>query len=171
MKRYLPFLIPSILIIVVGVGVKFWVTRAELVPQPVVETDFANLDTQEPFVRIRGTAHYPVVIHQTVPGNLFTEEKTYYLFPLFADHDVSNRAIRVMVRTERPPEELVSYEVMTLEGRLSAPDHHKLPFSTEIAIGQRSDYFFTDQMVLLEPWKIESDGEIWSLHPELEAAP
>ena len=168
MKRYLPFLVPFVLIVVVGVGVKFWVSRAELIPQPVVDTDFANLDPRVSNVRIRGMAHYPVVIRQTVPGNLFTSEKTYYLFPLFPEHDTSDRAIRVMMRTVRPPEDLVSYEIMTVEGRISAPDHYKLPFSTEIAIGQRSDYFFTDQMVLLEPWKIASAGEIWTLYPESE---
>jgi len=171
LKRYLPFLVPTVLIVAGGIGVKLWVSRSDLVPQPVVETDFANLDPLASFVRIRGTAHYPVVIRQTVPGNLLTAEKTYYLFPLFPEHDVDNRAIRVMVRTERPPEERVSYEVMTLEGRISPPDHHKLPFSTEIAIGKRSDYYFTDQMVLLEPWKITSDGQVWTLHDDAEDAP
>lgn len=168
MKRYLPFLVPFVVIVFVGVGVKFWVSGEDLVPQPVVETNFADLDPQEPYVRIEGMAHYPVVINQTVPGNLFVADKKYYLFPLFPKHETADRAIRVMVRTERPPEDLVSYEFMTLEGRISAPDHRKLPFNTEIAIGKRSDYFFTDQMVLLEPWKIESDGEVWELHPETE---
>ncbi len=163
-KRYLPFLVPFVSIVVVGVGVKFWVSGEDLVPQPVVQTDFANLDPDEHFIRIEGMAHYPVVINQTVPGNLFTDDKTYYLFPLFSKHDTSDRAIRIMVRTTRKPERMVSYEFMALEGRISFPDHRKLPFSTEIEIGKRSDYFFTDEMVLLEPWKIESDGEVWELH-------
>ena len=69
----------------------------------------------------------------------------------------------MLVRTARKPERFVAYEYMTLEGRLSLPTSDKVPFSTEIELGKRSEYFFTDEMVLLEPWRIEVEDEVWEL--------
>jgi hypothetical protein len=116
---------------------------------------------ESPFVRLEAMAHYPIIIKQTIPGGLFSDDRTMYLFPLFPKHDTGDRAIRVLVRADRRPEDMVSFEFMTVEGHLALPTADKVPFSTEIALGKRTEYFFTDDMVLLEAWRIESDGEVW----------
>jgi len=59
-------------------------------------------------------------------------------------------------RTQRPPEHLVSYELMTVEGRIERPTVNKVPFDTEILLGKGTDYFFADDLLLIEPWVIES---------------
>ena len=118
-----------------------------------------EIDPEEPFVRVRGTAHYPVVIRQEQPGNLLMPARTFYLFPLFPEGEVDDREVRVLVRTERAPERLVSYEELALEGRVSFPTADKVPWATEIEMGKRSGYFFSDRVVLIEPWRIEVAGE------------
>jgi hypothetical protein len=112
-------------------------------------------------VRVKGMAHYPIVIKQKVPGNMFFEEQVYYLFAFFAPGDSGERAIRIIVRTQRPPPSLVSYETMTIEGHISFPTQQKIPFETEIELGKKTEYFFIDEMLLLEPSSIEVDGEVW----------
>lgn len=167
LKRWLPFALLALLIVATGVSARVWVllndgpARCEVSHRRTLE----SLSLDEPCVRIEAMAHYTVVVRQTVPGNLLAPERTYFLFPLFPEHETSDRAIRVLVRVPREPERLVSYEFMTLEGRLSPVTVDKVPFHTEIAIGKRSDYFFTDDMLLLEPTRIEADGEVWTLEP------
>ena len=87
------------------------------------------------------------------------------MFPLFADHQTAERAIRVLVLTERPPEDLVSFETMTISGRLLPVTTAEVPLGTEVQIGQRSDYFFTDEMLLLVPEEVRSGSEVWTPHP------
>lgn len=163
MNKALAFLVPFVLIVLVGVGTWWWSQRPEPRGNPV-EMPLYDIDPSEPFVRVRGTAHYPVVIKQHEPGGLLTSPRTFYLFPLFPEGDTQGREVRVLVRTLREPERLVSYEVMAIEGRVSFPTKEKVPFQTEIELGKRSDYFFSDSMVLLEPWRVEVEGEeTWEL--------
>ncbi len=155
--RKLVWMVPLISGVVGAALVVLWQTtepRGDPVP-----AELEDLDISVPFVRVSGMAHYPVVIRQTIPGRPFSPEKQLYVFPLFGPHDTEGRAVRVLVRTARKPDDLVSYEFMTLEGHVSVPTPDKVPFSTEVALGKRSDYFFTDDMVLLEPWRIEVEGE------------
>ncbi|MFT4624504.1 MAG: hypothetical protein ACI8PZ_003163 [Myxococcota bacterium] len=164
MNRYLVFFVPFVSIVTVGVGGRIWLDLNAGIPRgEVVDTELAELDLAEPFVRVSGMAHYPVVIKQTVPGTLITADQTVWLWPLFEPHDTSSRGIRILVRAARPPESLVSFEYMTLEGHLSPVTPEKVPFSTEIELGKRTEYWFTDDMLLLEAWRIESDGEVWEL--------
>lgn len=158
MNKALPFVVPFVAIVAVGGAAALWAGGPEPRGEPV-ETPLYEADPEQPFVRVRGTAHYPVVIQQLQPGNLFTPDRTYYLFPLFPEGDVTDREVRVLVRTERPPERLVSYEVMALEGRVVFPTEDKVPYQTEIEMGKRSDYFFSDSMILIEPWRVEVEGE------------
>ncbi len=163
MKRWLPFLLPFGAIVAAGVGLKMW-SLASSAPRCVAFDDLAldALDPESGCVRVTGQAHYEVVVRQTVPGNLLRDEQTLFLFPLFAEGQTGERAVRVLVRTEREPEDLVSYETMTVEGRAELVTAEKVPFGTEIEIGKRSDYFFTDDMVLLVPERVTVDGEVWS---------
>ena len=166
MKRALAFIIPFFVVFGIGLAI-FMMTRDTGIPRgEPVAMDIGDVHLEQPFVRLQGMAHYPVVVRQTVPGNLLVEPKTLYLFPLFAEHETGDRAIRVLVRTERAPEAMVAYEYMVVEGHLSMPTPDKVPYSTEISLGKRSDYFFTDEMLVLEPWRIEADGEVWELAEE-----
>lgn len=164
MKKALPLLVPLVLFLVIvaaGAAVRWASTRPAPRGEPVSQ-EIAELHPSEPFVRVRGTAHYPVVIKQRVPGNLFVDDRTYYLYPLFAEGVVDDRAIRALIRTERAPERFVSYEVMTVEGRVLPLTEDKVPFDIEVQFGRRGDYFFADNAVLLEPWRIEVEGEgVW----------
>jgi hypothetical protein len=163
-KRFVVFLVPFAAIVTIGIAAKV-ITSGEAIKRGTpVDMDWGDLGEDVPFVRVRGTAHYPVVIRQRVPGNLLVEERELFLFPLFDASDTSGRGIRVLVRTEREPDNLVSFETMTLEGYVSVPTPENVPFETEIALGKRSDYFFTDGMLLLEPWKVEvKDEDTWEL--------
>jgi isocitrate dehydrogenase kinase/phosphatase len=73
------------------------------------------------------------------------------------------RAIRVLVRADLRPEDMVSFQFMTVEGHVALPTADKVRYSTEIELGTRTPYLFTDDMVLLEAWRIESGDEIWAV--------
>ena len=146
----------------VGIGVWWTVRTPDLQRGEPVETEVEVHDLDQPFVRVEGMAHYPVVVKQTVPPVFFwQEEEVFYLFPLFPKHEVEEMAVRVLVRTPREPERFVAYEYMTLEGHLSLPTAAKVPYNMEIQLGKHSDYYFTDEMILLEPWRIEAEDEVW----------
>jgi hypothetical protein len=152
--------------VILAVGLTF-ALRAKLADPanrygPAVEVAYEDINIGTPDIRVKAMAHYPIVIKQRVPGNLFFAEKNYYLYALFAPYDTDERAIRVIVRTERPPPSLVSYEYMTIEGHLSFPTQNQIPFETEIELGKKTDYFFIDDMLLLEPSSIEVAGEVWT---------
>ncbi len=162
MRRWLPFVLPFLAIVLAGSGVKLWLALTELPPcAQLTEQRVADLSLEAPCVTVEGQAHYEVIVKQTIPGNLLFEEETLYLFPLFARDEALERAIRVLVRTERPPEDLVSFENLTISGRLMPVTTDDVPFGTEIQIGKRSDYFFTDQMLLLVPERIVSEDGVW----------
>ncbi len=163
-RRLLPFFVPFTVILTIGLTLALRAKFADpaLSYGPVVEVAYNDINIGTRDIRVKGMAHYPIVINQRVPGNLFFEEKNYYLYALFAPYDTKERAIRVIVRTERPPPSLVSYEYMTIEGHLSFPTQDQVPFETEIELGKKTDYFFIDEMLLLEPTSIEVDGEIWT---------
>lgn len=162
MKRALPFVLIAVGIVVIGVLIRVLTAEPPLAPSgEAVVMPLAEVHLEVPEVRLVGMAHYPVVIRQVVPGNIFKKEQTWFLFPLFKAGDTSDRAVRVLVRTTRKPDRYVSYEHMKLEGRVRRPTPDIVPFNTEIALGKRSDYFFTDEMVVLEPWWVESEGEVW----------
>jgi len=156
-RRWIAFLVPFAVVVLLGTAVVGWnrgwvgdTARGE----PVFTT-FEDLDSGVRAVRISGMAHYSVVVEQHAPGNLFHTPKTYYLFGLFPPYDTASRMISVLVRTTREPEDLVSFELMTIEGRLSRPALDKVPFDTEVILGKRSDYYFAEDMLLLEPWTVE----------------
>lgn len=168
MRRWLPFAILFAAVFVAGsVGVavaRGWI-GGEQRGEPVY-TAIDDLDPTVPYVRVSGMAHYTAVVEQHVPGTLFHDPQDYYLYALFPPYDTESRAITVLVRTDREPEDLVSYELMTLEGRVSKPTLDEVPFDTEIILGKQTDYYFSDHLLLIEPWLIEE-----GLDPRAAPAP
>ena len=80
--------------------------------------------------------------------------------------DTDEREVRVLVRTERQPERMVSFEDMEIEGRLLPMDYRKIPFDAETQMSKRSNYYFSDRVYLLEPDTIAVDGEpLWRREP------
>ena len=73
--------------------------------------------------------------------------------------------VRVLVRTTRKPERLVTYETMELSGRIIAATPKLVPYATEIQLGKSGGYFFTDDLVVLTPDEVVSDGEAWRPAP------
>jgi hypothetical protein len=119
-------------------------------PVHYVKVGFEDLTLSEPHIEIDGMAHYTVVIHQRVPGNLFRDERELYVFALFPEHDTQSRSIPLLVRSRNKPEDLVTYEMMTLRGTLRPPIRDVLPFQTEGLFGKRGDYFFADHLLVLD---------------------
>jgi len=129
----------------------WWLLVAESgAPKAYVNVSFDDISLSQPHIEIDGMAHYTVVIHQRVPGNLFRDERELYVFALFPEHDMKSRSIPLLVRSPNKPEDLVSYEMMTLQGTLRAPTRDVLPFQTEGLFGKRGDYFFADHMLVLD---------------------
>lgn len=152
MRRWLPFVLPFVLVL--GVGLALF-ARGDTEPTSFTWRTLDALDLSVPHVRVSGMAHYPVVVEQHVPGNLFRDPQDLYLFPLFPAYDTEGRRIEVLVRTTRKPDPFVSYELMTIEGTLSRPTPDTVPFDTEILLGERSDYHFADDMLVLTPVHVE----------------
>jgi len=40
-----------------------------------------------------------------------------------------------------------------------------VPFSAELEYGKHSDYFFTDDLWLIEPWRVDNGEQVWTLKP------
>jgi hypothetical protein len=170
-KRAAAFVVPFVLVTGGILGFFWWTAEPPLQRQAVIEFDaVSDLDLEQPFVRIEAMAHYPVVVKQkTNPRFPWQHRELFYVFPLFDKHDPDARAVRILVRTKREPERFVAYEYMTVEGRLERPTAETLPYNTEIEFGKRSEYFFTDDLMILEPWQIEHEDGIWTVE-EAEAA-
>ncbi len=159
MRRWLYFFVPFTLISGVGVAIMTWFWVVGMPCDTYTRVDFFDLEPQTRCVTTAGLAHYDVVVTQVVPGNGFFDDQTYYVYGLFPKGVTDEREVRILVRTERPPERYVSFEEMTISGRLLPMDYRKVPFDTEQKMGQRSNYFFSDRALLLEPDHIEVSGE------------
>ena len=161
MPRIFWFMVPAAVVLAVGLA---WVLTRQVTPpcEDFVDANLAKLSLEQGCVRVTAQAHYQVVIKQKIPGNLLEPDRELYLFPLFEEHQTDDRAIRLLVRTERPPDRLVSFESMTVSGRLLPVTYDEVPAGTEVQIGKRADYFFEDGMLLLVPDRVESDGEVWT---------
>lgn len=159
MRRWLFFVVPFALVSTVGIGViaYFWVVGWPC--ESYTPVDFFDLDPRTRCVRTRGSAHYEVVLDTKIAGNGFFADQHYYVFGLFPPGNNQEREIRVLVRTERPPERMVSFEEMEIEGRLIPMDYRKIPFDAETQMGRRSNYYFSDRIYLLEPDRILVSGE------------
>jgi len=157
MKRWLPFLGPFVAVFLGGViaMVALKGCGGRTPPADVPWVAWADLDAETPYVRTSGTAHYGVVVTQHVPGNLIRDAETTYLYPLMAPGDVTERRVRVFVRSHQAPEELVSFEGMAVEGWLSRATPDLAGYDVEVALGRTSEYFFADDMLFLDAVVVE----------------
>lgn len=130
-------------------------------PEVVSEASFETLG-DAPWVRLKGTAHYRATITQREAATLFREERTLYVFPFFPVNETADRAIPVLVRAARPPERLVAYETMVVEGRLRPPTRDVLPPQTEGSLSEKTGYFFADGLWVLDATRIESEDGVWT---------
>lgn len=148
-------------VVVLGGGLAMML-GAEIVPDAFETVAFDTLDpSQARWVRVEGTAHYQPKIKQTTAGSLFKEPGTWWVFPFLPEGDNAERAVPVLVRTRREPERIISFETMTIEGRLSVPSKDRIPHGTETLLGQGGGYFYADTVWLLEPVRIVSDDGVW----------
>lgn len=146
----------------VGAGLLIVGARVEAgIPASFPEVDLEELDMAAPWVRVVGTAHYDSLITQTVPDSLLASGGTWYLFAFFPENDTAGRQIPLLVRTQRPPERLVSFETMTIEGRLVPMTKDKVPPQTETILSKRTDYFFSDEVKLVVPVRVIAEDEVW----------
>lgn len=159
MRRWLYFLVPFALVSTVGIAVTVYVWVVGWPCDDYSPVDFFDLDPRTRCVTVRGSAHYEVVLDTKIPGNGFFGDQHYYVFGLFPAGNTQEREIRVLVRTARPPERLVSFEEMEIDGRLLPMDYRKIPFDAETQLGRRSNYYFSDRVYLLEPDRIRVSGE------------
>ncbi|TNE84339.1 MAG: hypothetical protein EP330_29415 [Deltaproteobacteria bacterium] len=169
MRRYLPFLVPFVLLVLVGAPLAYVWQRdgRPLFEDPTyVATALDAVDpTREPFVEVTGMSHYSVVVKQEMPGKFFQEGRTLYLFPLYEAHDTDSRAVKLLVRTERQPRRLVSYEFMTVRGKVGLATAQQVPFGTEELFG-RKGYYFADEILVIEADEV-SEAPV----PERKVAP
>lgn len=152
MKRYLPFILPFTAVVLGGLVVMAIMSLAgrRTPPTEVPWVPFDQLDITQPYVRTSGMAHYGVVTERIVPGNLIRAQDNSWLFPLTAPYDTEQGAIQVMVKSPVPPEDLVTYELMTVEGWLSRATPEEVPFEIEVKMSRSSGYYFADEMMLLD---------------------
>lgn len=166
MRKFMQFFVPFSVTGFCGLlGYLWWVNQAHVPRGEPVAMAVQEVDGSTPFVRVEGMAHYPIKIRQTVPASLFSEERVYYLFPMFPPDDTSSRQVSLLLRTQRKPDDLVSYESIVVEGHVTRPTPEKVPFSAEMEFGKHSDYFFTDDLWVLEPWRVDNGEEVWELEP------
>ena len=157
MKRWLPFILPFTAVLLGGLLVfaaKTWLF-GRTPPAEVPWVPFDELDVSHEYVRTSGMAHYGVVMEQFAPGNLLRPEERYWLYPLTEPYNTTEGVVRVMVRSEIPPEELVTYELMTVEGWLSRATPQTVSYDVEVTLGRMSNYYFSDQMLFLEAVHIQ----------------
>ena len=125
------------------VGFVWWDRGAPPGFQPPAEpVAVADITRNHRGVRVEGTAHYGVKLVQKAG------DSTWYLFPLFEPGDTASRDIRVVVRTQRKPGELYSFEDLQVEG-LARPPGTLMPRSTQDQLTSRG-YTFSPDFVLVE---------------------
>jgi hypothetical protein len=98
-------------------------------------------------VQLTGTAHYTVRLNQTMEDG-----EVVWIFPLMAAGDTLGREIKVLVRTPRQPEHMVTFEDLIVDGIASPPG--RLISPEVIDSFQDGGYDFADGFVLITPFKI-----------------
>lgn len=151
----------TIVVGIVGAALLTLRTPAPPAPEDFVRRTFDDLDPQPAWVILEGTAHYEARLTQKEPASLLSEARTRYVFAFFPVNDTSDREIPVLVRTSRPPERLVSFETMTVEGRLHPITKRDLPPGAEVMLSERTDYFFADRVLLLDAVRVVSEDGVW----------
>lgn len=149
-KAILAVLIPFAVVVCGGLGYHYWDTGALPGMQPefypvTVET----IGAEDRGVRIRGTAHYPIQLHQ-----IFERGERWLVFPLSTPGDTLAREIRVLVRSQHVPEELVTYEDLEIDGLARPAGGRVGPKVIDALRGQ--GYSFSDKVILVEAMAVRT---------------
>ena len=154
MRKWMGLGMAAVLAVVVVVGIVIvTVSPEKFIGRPAaVNLSFDELDSMPAAVKMRGTAHYRALVKQRVPGNALRAEETYYVYGFFPLNDTASREIQLLVRSKEEPEDLIDFEFLEVEGYLREPTHHTVPFRTEEILSSQSDYFFAQNLLVIEAW-------------------
>jgi len=148
-KNVLAVLIPFVAVAGLTIGFVWWDRGAppgfNPTPHPVT---VGEVTRDHRGVRIRGTAHFVVRINQTM-----TDGETYWLFPLMEPGDTLSREIKVLVRAQRSPDHLVSFEDLIVDGLARPPGRLVDPKARETFLD--GGYDFLEGYVVVEAFHIE----------------
>jgi hypothetical protein len=147
-KMLLTVLGPCGLVAAGAVGFVWWERGAPpgFNPTPIPVT-VSGINREHRGVRIRGTAHYEVCLRQKMEDG-----SVYYIFPLMKPTDTLAREIKVLVRTERMPDEMATYEDMEVDGLARPPGSRVGPKARESLLD--GGYHFAEGFVLVEAFEI-----------------
>ncbi len=162
MRGAAQFLVPFGLTLIAGFGLLGWMSYAPPPSGAPVSVPLAELSLSGPrYVSVSGVAHYGSVVTQRTQGGLLAEPATWSLFGLFPDGDLAGREIKVLVRTMRAPERLVSFEYLTVEGALMPPDPRLVPMAVRDALADGGEWWLADDVLVLDPVRIVSEDGVW----------
>ena len=143
-KAFLTVLFPFFLVAASALGYHYWDTGALPGMQPTFHpVTVADIDAEDRGVRIRGTAHYQVRLHQS-----FEDGERWLVFPLTKPGDTLEREIKVIVRSQHVPEELVSFEDLEIDG-LARPTGRRIGPQIVDAL-KAEGYTFAERVILVE---------------------
>ena len=147
-KTTIAVLVPFFLVAGGAIGLWWWDRGAlpgfDPTPHPV---EVAEVTRNHRGVRLAGTAHYEVRLRQRMRGG-----ETYAIFPFMKTGDTMTREIRVLVRTQRMPEDMVTYEDLVVDGLARPPGRLVSPEIMEQL--EAGGYHFADDFVLVEAFDI-----------------
>ncbi|MCP4809375.1 MAG: hypothetical protein GY913_11645 [Proteobacteria bacterium] len=121
-------------------------------PEPVT---FEELSVDHDAVRVDGTAHYALRVTQDRPGRFGRPDRVWYVFPLFAPRDTSGTIIDVMVASPFEPENMLSFEDVTLEG-WALPKGSAMSPRLEEAF-REAGYTFQDDYFVIEVFPLDEE--------------
>jgi hypothetical protein len=146
-KAVLAVVVPF-LVVAAGATALYWWDRGAppgFRPESVPVTS-ADISLDNRGVLLTGTAHYPVRVRQVGGGG--ASER--FVFPVFPKGDVTGREIRVIVRSNRVPDEMLGFEDVSIEG-FARPPSGQVPPDARRAFTD-AGYHFAEGWVLVDAW-------------------
>jgi len=149
-KALLTVLIPFVIVAASALAYHWWDTGALPGMKPAYHTvSLDTIDLDDRGVRLQGTAHFEVRLWQTMEDG-----EQFYVFPLMAPGDTTGREIRVLVRTDRAPDDLSTYEDMIVDGLARPPGRIVGPTIKKSLTNH--GYTFADKVILVLGHEIRS---------------
>jgi len=143
-KAVLTVLVPFGVVAAGALAYHYWDTGAlPGMDPPFYPVTVQSIDYEDRGVRIPGTAHFEIKLFQTLDDGT-----RWNVFPLMAPGDMTGREIKVIVRTQREPPELVDYEALEVEG-LARPPGGRIGSKIFDLLTEKG-YFFVEKVVLIE---------------------
>ena len=116
-------------------------------PDPV-DTAFASLSPELESVRVKGLAHHALRAERYYPGGFLRSEKTFWIWPLFAQDDPYGQKIEVLVASLVEPPGGIDFEDVVVEGWVRPP-RARVDENIEQAL-RRLGYHFRADYLLIE---------------------